>query len=60
MQNLSGLKTGLQQNGQLLLSGFLLEDEHDIVKACAEFGLVLEDSRNRGNWILLQFRNQED
>ncbi|MEJ7912906.1 MAG: 50S ribosomal protein L11 methyltransferase [Chitinophagaceae bacterium] len=57
MQNLSGLKTRLHQNGQLLLSGFLSEDEYDIVQDCAELGLVLEDCRHRGNWILLQFRN---
>jgi len=50
LQNLGTLKNTLHKNGKLLLSGFLNEDESDIVNACNVLNLRVDAVLNRENW----------
>ncbi len=55
LDNLSNLSQQLLSDGILLLSGLLVEDETDIVKAAGKFQLKLVTKTERNNWIVLKF-----
>ena len=52
---LKQLKNALNPSGYLLLSGFLLSDQNDIVEACTKIKLILINQTERNNWISLLF-----
>ncbi|MBN8685369.1 MAG: 50S ribosomal protein L11 methyltransferase [Chitinophagales bacterium] len=53
LDNLEHLKNSLNKNGVLLLSGLLITDEADIVKAALPMSLVLKGKEVMNNWICL-------
>ncbi|MGZ3881494.1 MAG: 50S ribosomal protein L11 methyltransferase, partial [Flavisolibacter sp.] len=53
LSHLSQLNKDLDPKGYLLLSGLLVSDRDDIVKASAELGLSLVRQNERNNWISL-------
>ncbi|MEO5945561.1 MAG: 50S ribosomal protein L11 methyltransferase [Chitinophagaceae bacterium] len=55
LDNMSSLSEQLLPYGILLLSGLLVEDETDIVKAAAKFQLKVVIKTERNNWIALKF-----
>ncbi len=55
LDNMSNLSEQLLFDGILLLSGLLVEDETDIVKAAGKFQLKLVTKTERNNWIALKF-----
>lgn len=55
LESLSKLNESLNNDGCLLLSGLLVADEKDIVKACTEQGLEFLKQTERNNWISLVF-----
>ena len=55
LDNMSNLSQQLLSHGVLLLSGLLVEDETDIVKAAEKFKLKLARKTERNNWIALKF-----
>ena len=58
LQYLPGLKEILNnEQGELLLSGLLVSDKEDIMKACMNQGLKLIKELERNNWISLLFVN---
>ncbi len=52
METLAG---ALKNDGKLLLSGLLQQDEQDITKACMHKGLSLITKSERNNWIALLY-----
>lgn len=46
----------LNENGNLLLSGFYKEDVSLIEEKCKSCGLLFEKSKNIDNWVALQFK----
>ncbi len=58
LQYMPGLKEILNnEQGKLLLSGLLVSDKEDIMKACMNQGLKLIKELERNNWISLLFVN---
>lgn len=55
LENMQQLAANTDKQGVLLLSGLLIEDEADIVKAANQYNLSLIKYKQRGNWIALQF-----
>lgn len=55
LQYISQLDESLVNEGALLLSGLLVSDEEDIVKACTEAGFSFIRKGERNNWISLLF-----
>lgn len=51
LDNLDNMKNGLNIGGKLLLSGFLKEDEQDILLACRQHHMVHLNTIERNNWI---------
>ncbi|TJY37273.1 50S ribosomal protein L11 methyltransferase [Pontimicrobium aquaticum] len=49
--------TCLHKNGQLFLSGFYKHDIPIIEEECSKYGLKLEESLERNNWVSLKFIN---
>lgn len=59
LEYLPGLNAILNnESGELLLSGLLVSDKDDIVKACMDQGLRLVKQLERNNWISLLFVNE--
>jgi ribosomal protein L11 methyltransferase len=55
LNNFENLKNLLSQNGQLLISGLLIEDEADILAAAVKNNLKLTARIHRNKWISLKF-----
>ncbi len=55
LANANGLVKSLAPGGQLLVSGLLVADEKDIVDAFTLAGLEWRCTRERNNWIIIQF-----
>lgn len=55
LQNMATLSQQLAENGTLIISGLLSEDENDIVSAAEKYGLKKTAIKNKLQWILLQF-----
>jgi ribosomal protein L11 methyltransferase len=55
LDNFSALKNKLPENGTLLLSGLLEEDESIIVEAATSLALTLKKKILFNNWISLRF-----
>jgi len=55
LENLPSLSQALTQDGQLLLSGLLKEDETDILVACHSLGLQHQKTLTRNEWIAALF-----
>ena len=55
LDNLHFLSEALSQDGQLLLSGLLKEDEIDILAACHSLGLQHQKTLTRNGWIAALF-----
>ena len=47
----------LNKEGQLFLSGFYIHDIPIIEKECSKYGLKLQESLERNNWVSLKFIN---
>lgn len=56
MDNFLLLKEGLMENGVLLLSGLLKEDEPVITAEAERLGFVLENKIQRDNWISIKYK----
>ena len=60
LEYLPGLRSILNKlDGQLLLSGLLINDQDVIVEACEEQGLILKKASERNKWISLLFVNRK-
>jgi ribosomal protein L11 methyltransferase len=59
IENLQALKNLLSKNGQLLVSGLLVEDENDIISEAIKQGLKFINTIGRGKWISIKlcFKN---
>jgi ribosomal protein L11 methyltransferase len=57
LANVQILKQQLKQNGVLLLSGLLKEDENDILSATDKLGFKLINSIERSNWLSIRLSN---
>ena len=55
IDNFSAFKSGLSENGTLLLSGLLKEDEAEITAQAGSFGFIFQNKLQRENWICLKF-----
>ncbi len=55
LENLSLLNQSLQNNGQIILSGLLVEDEVDILNASKQFQWIHQKTIVRNNWIAMLF-----
>jgi ribosomal protein L11 methylase PrmA len=47
------------EQGNVLLSGLLTEDESEIVEACQQNGLRFIQQMTKSNWIALLFHKRE-
>ncbi len=56
LANIPYLDQALEKDGTILLSGLLLEDEADILKACASVGWKHQKTNTRNGWIVCQFQ----
>jgi ribosomal protein L11 methyltransferase len=56
IDNFSAFQSGLTNEGTLLLSGLLKEDETDIMTQAANHGFHFENKLHRENWICLKFK----
>ena len=52
------LNQAIQKGGAILLSGLLVEDEEDILKACESVGWVHQLTNQRNGWIVCQFQSK--
>ncbi len=55
LENMQALAAGVYQNGIILFSGLLVEDETDIHAAAQKHGLHFVKKLTRNNWIALQY-----
>ncbi len=55
IQQMEILACRLAENGVIVFSGLLREDEQDIVKAAANIGLILQQQKTKNEWICLNF-----
>ncbi|MCU7550836.1 50S ribosomal protein L11 methyltransferase [Chitinophagaceae bacterium LB-8] len=55
LQHLASIIDAIGEEGKVLFSGLLIEDEQDIISACKGFPLSLLRKVSRGNWISLYF-----
>jgi ribosomal protein L11 methyltransferase len=55
LANISFLAKALESGGTILLSGLLVEDESDILKACESVGWTHQLTNTRNGWIVCQF-----
>lgn len=53
LATLSDLKQKMAKNGQLIISGFLLEDENILRNACNDNGLQVIEVKKRNNWLCM-------
>ncbi len=53
LNSLSPLKSKLKQNGKLLISGFLLEDEKRMLEAVTSSGFSVKYRLNEGAWLCM-------
>ncbi len=58
LENISFLNQALQNGGTILLSGLLVEDEEDILKACESVGWAHHLTTQRNGWIVCQFQSK--
>jgi ribosomal protein L11 methyltransferase len=55
LANIGFLDQALQSGGSILLSGLLVEDESDILKACESVGWKHQRTNTKNGWIVCQF-----
>lgn len=55
LENLSLLNQSLKNNGQIILSGLLVEDEEDILNTSKQFQWIHQKTIVRNNWIAMLF-----
>lgn len=53
LATLSDLKQKMAKNGQLIISGFLLEDENILRNACNDNDLQVIEVKKRNNWLCM-------
>lgn len=53
LATLSDLKQKMAENGQLIISGFLLADENILRNACKDNGLQVMEVKERNNWLCM-------
>ena len=58
LDNIEALANGLEKNGNLVLSGLLIEDEADIQTACEALKLVHQTTVQRNGWIACRFTGE--
>lgn len=58
LENIAFLDLTLQNGGIILLSGLLVEDELDILKACESVGWMHQLTNTRNGWIVCQFKRK--
>lgn len=54
LENLPVLVQQLVPKGILLLSGLLVQDENDIVAACTQLGLYVDNKMEKDNWLSIR------
>ncbi len=57
LEYLPKLKNLLNQNGCLLVSGFLKEDENVMINAASAYGLTAKNVYQKENWLVIRFTN---
>ncbi len=57
LANFESLKRLLNNDGLLLISGILKEDENDIVNAANQIGLKLASILERNGWLCIRFKH---
>jgi ribosomal protein L11 methyltransferase len=55
LQDMKFYSAALKNNGSIVFSGFYTHDLRDIEKAANQFGLVLQNVKERNNWQAAQF-----
>lgn len=55
LQDLPRFASSLKPKGQMILSGFYLEDVQTLAKAASELGFSLLKTENEGDWAMLLF-----
>ena len=58
LENIAFLDLALQSGAIILLSGLLVEDELDILKACESVGWIHQLTNTRNGWIVCQFKSK--
>ena len=58
LENLQYLNQNIVENGPILLSGLLQEDEPDIMEACTKIGWLPVKTIEKSNWIAIWFIKQ--
>jgi len=58
LPSLQELYARLNQNGDLLISGFIQEDEQLMTEAVAKEGFKVERTEKRGNWICQHLKKE--
>lgn len=58
MAQIEAYSQKLVNGGSLLLSGFYVDDEQDLIEKAKEFGLSKKTETNRENWAMLAFTKQ--
>jgi ribosomal protein L11 methyltransferase len=48
----------LNKGGQLLLSGFYMQDRQDLIARAASFGIKYKDEREKENWVALRLEKE--
>ncbi len=57
LDNLQFLNEALATNGNVILSGLLVEDEADILQSTQNFGWKHLQTKSKDNWIAIHFHN---
>lgn len=58
LENIPFLDRAIQKAGTILLSGLLVEDEADILKACESVGWKHQFTNTRNGWMVCQFQGK--
>jgi ribosomal protein L11 methyltransferase len=55
LQDLPRFAKDVKEKGQMILSGFYLEDVQTLVEAASKLGFSLSKTENEGDWVMLLF-----
>ncbi len=60
LEDMQGYNKSLKKGGELYLSGFYAQDSPVIKTECEKYGLELEDTKEREDWVALRFSKKRD
>ena len=55
LQDLPRFAKVIKEKGQMILSGFYLEDVQTLAEAASKLGFNLSETENEGDWVMLLF-----